>query len=193
MPSYASLPSRSRELQGRIGHVAVMPFAVAIILAAAPVFAASEAESAAGRRGAVIGAAATCGVPESELVALGRKVIGWAGIPLGTWRSCGALRRRTRPRSQPPLVPPLEHRMPQLSGSASPHDARPRPRDARPRRALASARVRPRPRCPTRPTRRARAGKGCRQCRHPRRASPASRWPRPSARPDRTRSDQRLE
>lgn len=38
----------------------------------------SEAVTIAARTGEVIGAAAACGVPEAELIELGRKVIGWA-------------------------------------------------------------------------------------------------------------------
>lgn len=38
----------------------------------------SEAVIVAARTGEVIGAAAACGVPEAELVELGRRVIGWA-------------------------------------------------------------------------------------------------------------------
>lgn len=38
----------------------------------------SQAVAIAARTGEVIGAAAACGVPEAELVELGRKVIGWA-------------------------------------------------------------------------------------------------------------------
>ena len=44
----------------------------------------SEAVIIAARTGEVIGAATACGVPEAELVELGRKVIGWPGIALGT-------------------------------------------------------------------------------------------------------------
>lgn len=56
----------------------------------APIRAASEAETIAARTGEVLGAAAACGVPEPELVALARKVIGWAR---DSARDAGELRR----------------------------------------------------------------------------------------------------
>lgn len=52
--------------------------------------AASEAERIATRTGEVIGAASMCGTPEGELLALSRKVIGWAR---DTAKDAGELRR----------------------------------------------------------------------------------------------------
>jgi hypothetical protein len=52
--------------------------APAVVLLAWPALAQSEAERVASRTGEIIGAASACGVSDDELIALGRKVIGWA-------------------------------------------------------------------------------------------------------------------
>ena len=53
----------------------------------------SQAVTIAARTGEVIGAAAACGVPEAELVELGRRVIGWAR---DTARDAAELKRAQR-------------------------------------------------------------------------------------------------
>ena len=54
------------------------PTLVAFVIGSVPAQAISEAVAIAARTGEVIGAAATCGVPDGELTAVGRKVITWA-------------------------------------------------------------------------------------------------------------------
>lgn len=56
--------------------VVILPALVGLALAS-PILAASS-EDVATRTGEIIGAASACGVPDDELIALGRKVIGWA-------------------------------------------------------------------------------------------------------------------
>lgn len=62
----------------RLAHLLIAPVALVTTSAVAITPERSQAVTIAARTGEVVGAAEACGVPESELVELGRKVIGWA-------------------------------------------------------------------------------------------------------------------
>ena len=74
----------------RLAHLLIAPVAVVATSAVAITPERSQAVTIAARTGEVVGAAEACGVPESELVELGRKVIGWAR---DTARDAAELRR----------------------------------------------------------------------------------------------------